>query len=179
MVGDKAQQELLGRSPVLLGVRVLRGALPEHSWSCRRFSGGIYLGYGESWFSVILSLWRNLPLAPFLTPMLDVAQGCTLMDYSAALREAAVWGPGVLQPQGKQSWSTQGCWAQQQMSQGGACPLCSIWGSLGYKPPSQVTLRRWRNSSGLSVSPVLILQLESLVLLEGWFSLFGWAQSGR
>lgn len=49
--------------------------------------------------------------------------------------------------------------------------LCSIWGSLGYNPPSQGTLRSWRTSSGPSVRPVLFLQswlqLESLVLPEG------------
>lgn len=80
---------------------------------------------GESIWNMVNSdflssyLCRDFPLAPFLIPMLDVAQRCTLKDYSAALREAANCGPELLQTQEKQSWSTGGCWTQQQVSGGG------------------------------------------------------------
>lgn len=165
----RGSRSFLGRAPDLLGGRVLRGALHEHSWSCRRFSGGIYLRYGESCLYLILPLLRNLPLAPFVIPTLGVAQRCTLMDYSAALREAGNCDQGCCSLRG----SRAGAHRAAGHSKVGREPLCSIWGRLGCNPPSQVTLRRWRNSSGPSVRPVLPvqrwLQLESLVLLEGWF----------
>lgn len=106
------------------------------------------------------------------TPLMDIYP----WRYSPDLRRAGncLWtrdaaASGMLQLQGKQSpWllsrSHAGlvcppAWQCSKCLKVGMEPLGSIQGSLGNNVPSQVALRRWRNSSGAGVRPGLGLCL--------------------